>query len=75
MDASASTPMPRALWIDQTDQVLDSTAQWTNKVELADLDGDGRPKEAIMKRYHCRARHESRVLKLETLPRGAGRSE
>jgi len=28
-----------------------------------------------MKRYHCRARHESRVLKLETLPRGAGRSE
>ncbi|HIC53897.1 MAG TPA: hypothetical protein EYM78_06155 [Gemmatimonadetes bacterium] len=56
--------MPRALWIDQTDQVLDSTAQWTNKVELADLDGDGRPKEAIMKRYHCRARHESRVLKL-----------
>lgn len=42
MDASASSDLPRALWIDQTDQVLDSTAQWTNKVELADLDGDGR---------------------------------
>ncbi len=35
--------LPSALWIDETDQVLDSTAQWTNKVEIADLDGDGRP--------------------------------
>ncbi|MDA0327950.1 MAG: VCBS repeat-containing protein [Gemmatimonadetes bacterium] len=35
-------PLPVALWVDETDQLLDSTAQWTNKVELADLDGDGR---------------------------------
>lgn len=43
VDASASAPpLPRALWVDETDQVLDSTAEWTNKVELADLDGDGR---------------------------------
>ena len=42
-DASASARLlPRALWVDETDQVLDSTAQWTNKVELADVDGDGR---------------------------------
>jgi len=34
---------PRALWFDETDQVLDSTEQWTNKVEIADLDGDGLP--------------------------------
>ena len=34
--------LPRALWVDETEQVLDSTAQWTNKVELADVDGDGR---------------------------------
>jgi hypothetical protein len=43
VDASASAPaLPRALWVDETDLVLDSTAEWTNKVELADLDGDGR---------------------------------
>jgi hypothetical protein len=34
--------LPKALWIDQTEQLIDSTAEWTNKVELADLDGDGR---------------------------------
>ena len=33
--------LPRALWHDVTEAVLDSTAEWTNKVELADLDGDG----------------------------------
>lgn len=33
---------PRALWVDVTDALLDSTAGWTNKVEMADLDGDGR---------------------------------
>ena len=32
---------PTALWIDATSDVLASTAEWTNKVELADLDGDG----------------------------------
>jgi hypothetical protein len=29
-------------WVDRTEQLLDSTAGWTNKVELVDLDGDGR---------------------------------
>jgi len=33
--------LPRALWFDVTDEVLDSTGEWSNKVELADLDGDG----------------------------------
>ena len=33
--------LPRALWFDATDEVLDSTAEWSNKVELADLNGDG----------------------------------
>jgi hypothetical protein len=34
--------LPHGLWVDRTDELLDSTAEWTNKVELADLDGDGR---------------------------------
>lgn len=34
--------LPTALWIDVTEQLLDSTGEWTNKVELADLDADGR---------------------------------
>lgn len=33
--------LPVGLWVDATDALLDSTAEWTNKVELADLDGDG----------------------------------
>ncbi|MBY0490370.1 MAG: VCBS repeat-containing protein [Gemmatimonadaceae bacterium] len=42
-DASAAQPpLPRALWIDATDALLAPTAEWTNKVELADLNGDGR---------------------------------
>ncbi len=40
LDGTAS-PLPRALWVDATDEVLDSTAEWSNKVELADLNGDG----------------------------------
>ena len=39
---SSAHPRPRDLWVDVTEEVLDSTAEWTNKVELADLDGDGR---------------------------------
>lgn len=39
---TTATALPSALWIDVTEELLDSTAQWTNKVELADLDGDGR---------------------------------
>ena len=33
---------PAALWHDATAALLPPTADWTNKVELADLDGDGR---------------------------------
>ena len=41
-DASAAQPpVPRALWVDATDALLAPTAEWTNKVELADLNGDG----------------------------------
>src|SRR5688500_16476182 len=32
-----------ALWIDGTTAALGTTRYWTNKVEIADLDGDGRP--------------------------------
>lgn len=40
-DPSSTPPLPTALWMDETASLLDSTAGWTNKVELADLDGDG----------------------------------
>lgn len=40
--SNASPALPTALWHDVTDELLDSTGEWTNKVELADLDGDGR---------------------------------
>ena len=32
-----------ALWIDVTKDAIGQTAEWTNKVEIADLNGDGRP--------------------------------
>jgi hypothetical protein len=42
VDASpARPPVPRALWVEATDELLAPTAEWTNKVELADLNGDG----------------------------------
>lgn len=34
---------PGPLWIDVTSEALPRTAFWTNKVEIADLNGDGRP--------------------------------
>ena len=34
--------LPTALWHDATDELLPVTEEWTNKVELADIDGDGR---------------------------------
>ena len=43
-DAGSGVPEsspPAGLWIDRTEALLDSTAGWTNKVELADLNGDG----------------------------------
>lgn len=39
--AAAQPPVPRALWVEATDALLAPTAEWTNKVELADLNGDG----------------------------------
>jgi hypothetical protein len=36
------SPLPTALWHDATDELLPATGEWTNKVELADIDGDGR---------------------------------
>ncbi|MEO7156053.1 MAG: VCBS repeat-containing protein [Vicinamibacterales bacterium] len=38
------TPAPRRpLWVDVTTTALGPTKYWTNKVEIADLNGDGRP--------------------------------
>jgi len=33
--------LPKALWVDATDDLLGETGQWTNRVEARDLDGDG----------------------------------
>ena len=33
----------RPLWVDVTGTALGPTKYWTNKVEIADLNGDGRP--------------------------------
>lgn len=33
--------LPRDLWMDASQDLLGETGQWTNHVELADLDGDG----------------------------------
>ena len=41
-DEAEAAPMPTALWHDATDELLPATGEWTNKVELADIDGDGR---------------------------------
>ena len=42
--AQAQTPAPvRPLWVDVTTAALGPTNYWTNKVEIADLNGDGRP--------------------------------
>ncbi len=38
---AAQTPGP--LWVDVTSGAVPATRFWTNKVEIADLDGDGRP--------------------------------
>ena len=40
----AQTPAPlRPLWVDVTATAIGQTKYWTNKVEIADLNGDGRP--------------------------------
>jgi hypothetical protein len=39
-----STPiLPTRLWIDATATTIGATKEWTNKVEVADLNGDGLP--------------------------------
>ncbi len=38
-----SAVLPPDLWTDVTDRTIGTTSDWTNKVEIADLDGDGRP--------------------------------
>jgi hypothetical protein len=40
---SAAGQAPAPLWVDVTSQALPATAFWTNKVEIADLNADGRP--------------------------------
>jgi hypothetical protein len=40
---STPTPPPEPLWEDVTEAAIGRTAEWTNKVEIADLDGDERP--------------------------------
>ena len=42
IESSLGDTLPRALWVDATDRFLPATAEWTNRVELADVDGDGR---------------------------------
>ena len=45
--SQAQTPqtpsVPSRLWVDATPETIGTTAGWTNKVEIADLNGDGRP--------------------------------
>ena len=41
--AASPVAQPRALWIDATESTIGTTKYWTNKVEIADLNGDGRP--------------------------------
>ncbi|MEO6593403.1 MAG: VCBS repeat-containing protein, partial [Planctomycetota bacterium] len=38
-----SLSLPKDLWTDVTASTIGETAEWTNKVEVADIDGDGRP--------------------------------
>jgi len=41
-DAPVNDGLPADLWVDATERLLPRTAEWTNRVELADIDGDGR---------------------------------
>ena len=40
--AIAQQPLPSKLWVDATAATIGDTAGWTNKVEIADIDNDGR---------------------------------
>ena len=39
----AGQTAPTRLWVDATAETIGETKEWTNKVEIADLNGDGRP--------------------------------
>jgi hypothetical protein len=39
----APSPTPAALWTDATADTIGPTAEWSNKVEIADVTGEGRP--------------------------------
>jgi hypothetical protein len=39
---AAQAPPPARLWVDATAETIGDTGNWTNKAELADLNGDGR---------------------------------
>ena len=41
--AAQAAPSAGPLWADVTNEAIGQTRFWTNKVEIADLDGDGRP--------------------------------
>jgi FG-GAP-like repeat len=40
---AAGQAPPERLWIDVTSEAIGTTKYWTNKVEIADINGDGRP--------------------------------
>ena len=40
---AAQPPLTSPLWVDVTREAIGLTAEWTNKVEIADINGDGRP--------------------------------
>ncbi|HEX6810747.1 MAG TPA: VCBS repeat-containing protein [Planctomycetota bacterium] len=42
-DWKPTLSLPKDLWQDVTAATIGATAEWTNKVEVADIDGDGRP--------------------------------
>jgi hypothetical protein len=39
----ASLALPVDLWVDATAETIGETGDWTNKAEIGDVDGDGRP--------------------------------
>jgi hypothetical protein len=41
--SQAGPSVPTRLWVDATATTIGETKEWTNKVEVADLDQDGRP--------------------------------
>ena len=41
--AQSGPAVPARIWVDSTPQTIGETREWTNKVEVADLNDDGRP--------------------------------